>query len=275
MEAIRIAIILGLMYLTSQILILLYNYIQCLIKSEKIKIEKREKYFGLVFLIVLIIGLSYLQKKDVFLGLQIGLFLTLFWLLFVHLIKLIVFMPKLFSKKHQRIDGLNNTGFKIAKGTSLKQYYWRDIQWINFDKEKFSLILKEKRRLEIDKRTQNFYLLLKSIPLGYKDFDYDYINSYFSSLTTCIVCGSIAFRESKCLSCCCTSWTKELEKDYSNYDEYVKENQLEIFATMEKKEKFSEFKIVDKNFVFDSNWQPLVTKKEVLEYSEKEYWGNE
>jgi hypothetical protein len=59
MESIRIVISLGLMYLTSQILIVLYNYIQCLVKSEKIKIEKREKYFGLTFIITIIIGLLY------------------------------------------------------------------------------------------------------------------------------------------------------------------------------------------------------------------------
>jgi hypothetical protein len=208
----------------------------------------------------------------VIIGLQTGLFLTLIWALFVCLIKFIVYISELFSKKHQRVERVNKTGFRIVKGTSVKQLYWRDIQWINFDNEKFRLILKEKRRIEIDKKTQNLYLLLKSIPFGYKDFDYDYINSYFSGLSTCVVCGLIALKDSKCLSCGCTTWTNELEKDYSNYEEYIKANQLEIFATMERNEKFSDFKIIDKNFEFDSNWSPLVTKTEVLEFSKKEYW---
>ena len=111
--------------------------------------------------------------------------------------------------------------------------------------------------------------------MGYKNFDYAYIASFFSNLKTCVVCGAIAFNDSECLSCGCTNWTNELEKDYLNYEEYVKANQLDIFATLEKNEKFCDFKIIDKNFEFDSNWTPMVTKKEVLEFSEKEYWEKE
>ena len=181
----------------------------------------------------------------------------------------------MFSIKSQRIEGINKQGFKIAIGTKLKQYYWRDIKWIKFDKERFRLIFKEESKVVIDNKTINLYLLLKNIPLGHKDFDYAYIDSFFSNLTTCFVCGAVALKDSKCLSCGCTTWTNELEKDYPNYEEYVKANQLDIFATMDKNEKFSDFKIIDKNFEFDSNWTPMVTKKEVLEFSEKEYWEKE
>jgi len=38
---------------------------------------------------------------------------------------------------------------------------------------------------------------------------------------------------------------------------------------MEKNEKFSDFKIIDKNFKFDSNWTPIVTKTEVLTFKIK------
>jgi len=270
MDSIRIVIILVLTYLTYQILIAIY-----LIKSEKKRIEKREKYFGLAFLITLVLGLSYFKKEDVILGLQLGLFLTIFMGFLILITRLIIKISEMFSKHPQRIEGLNSVGFKIAKGTNLKQYYWREIQWISFDKEKFRLILKHKHRILIDEKAHNFYLLLKNIPLGYKDFDYTFITSFFSNLTTCVVCGAIAFNDSKCLYCGCTTWTNELEKDYLNYEEYVKANQLEIFATLEKNEKFCDFKIIDKNFEFDSNWTPMVTKKEVLEFSEKEYWEKE
>lgn len=273
MEILRIILIISIMYLTSQILIVIFKYFKILIQSENIRIEKKDKYFGLAFFVVLLLGFLYFQKKDVILGLQIGLLITLFWGLLILLIKFIIRIAELFSIKYQRIEGINSKGFKIAKGTKRKQYYWRDINWIKFDKEKFRLVFKEKNKIAIDEKTQNFYLLLKNIPLGYHDYDYTYIDSFFSKLTTCVVCGAVAFKESKCLSCGCTSWTDELEKDYSNYEEYVKTNQLEIFATMEKNEKFCDFKLNDNNFDIDTNWRPKVTKKEVLDYSEKEYWN--
>ena len=275
MEISRVIIIIGLMYLSNQILFVIFNYIQSVINSEKIKIEKREKYFVLAFLIALIVGLLYFQKEDVILGLQAGLLISLFWGLLLLIIKIVFHIPKLFSKKSYRIELTDNIGFRIAKGNSHKQYYWRDIHWIQFEKEKFRLIIKDKKTLVIDLQTQNLYMLLKNIPLGYKDFDYSYINSFFSNLKTCKVCGAIAVNESECLSCGCMTWNSELEKEYASYDEYVKENQLDIFSTMDQNEKFSDFKINDINFEFDPDWSPLVTKKEVLEYSKMEYWENE
>ena len=124
-------------------------------------------------------GLSYFKKEDVILGLQLGLFLTIFMGFLILITRLIIKISEMFSKHPQRIEGLNSVGFKIAKGTNLKQYYWREIQWISFDKEKLRLILKHKHRILIDEKAHNFYLLLKNIPLGYKDFDYTFITSFF------------------------------------------------------------------------------------------------
>jgi len=65
------------MYTTNQILIVLYNYIQSRDNLEKIRIEQKEKYLGILFLLTLMVGFLYFQKKDIVLGLQLGLFLTL------------------------------------------------------------------------------------------------------------------------------------------------------------------------------------------------------
>jgi|GEM_PF-3864773 len=54
--------------------------------------------------------------------------------------------------------------------------------------------------------------------------------------------------------------------------EYIIENQLDIFATFDKKERFNDFKTENQGFSIDSLWKPIVTKREVLEYSEKECW---
>lgn len=272
METTRFIIIVGLWFLTYQVLIILFNYIQSLIKSEKFSLEKNEKYFVLAFIVALVVGLSFFQKEDVLTGLKVGLFMSVMLGLFLLIVKFGFSLSGPTFKNRQSVESVDKKGFKITNGSRQKQYLWRDIQWIKFDKKKFKLILKEKKRLEFDLKTGNLYYLLKNIPSGYADFDYTFIKDFYSKLKTCEVCGTIAFSESECLSCGCTTWTTELQKGYANYEEYVKENQLDFFATMEKGEKFNDFKIADKNFEFDSTWRPIVTKKEVLEYSEKEYW---
>ncbi len=275
METKRIIIIVGLLFLTYSVIVILYNYIQSKIKSEEFTLEKKDKYFLISFVIALVLGLLFFQKEDVFLGLKAGLIISSFSGLFLLIIHIIFRITGTSYKKRQNIKTVDKKGFTITNGTKQKNYYWRDVQWVKFEREKFKLIIKEKSRLEIDLKTDNLYYLLRNIPLGYKDFDYTFMTDFFSKLTTCKVCGFIALNETECLSCGCTTWTTELETNYANYEEYVKENQLDVFATMEKDEKFNEFKIPNNNFEFDTKWKPTVTKKDVLEYSEKEYWEKE
>ena len=275
METKRIIIIIGLLFLTYSVIVILYNYIQSKIKSEEFTLEKKDKYFLISFVFALVLGLLFFQKEDVLLGLKAGLIISSFSGLFILLTHIIFRITGTSYKKRQSVKIADKKGFTITNGTKHINYYWRDVQWVKFEKEKFKLIIKQKSRLEIDLKTDNLYYLLRNIPLGYKDFDYTYMTDFFSKLTTCKVCGFIALNETKCLSCGCTSWTKELESNYANYEEYVKENQLDFYATMEKEEKFNDFKIFNKDFEFDNKWKPIVTKNEVLEYSEKEYWEKE
>jgi hypothetical protein len=275
METKRIIIIVGLLFLTYSVIVILYNYIQSKIKSEEFTLEKKDKYYLISFVIALVLGFLFFQKEDVLLGLKAGLIISSFSGILFLIIHIIFRITGTSYKKRQNIKTVDKKGFTITSGTKQKNYYWRDVQWVKFEREKFKLIIKEKSRLEIDLKTDNLYYLLRNIPLGYKDFDYTFMTDFFSKLTTCKVCGFIALKETECLSCGCTTWTTELEKNYANYEEYVKENQLDIFATMEKDERFNEFKIPNKNFDFDAKWKPIVTKNEVLEYSEKEYWEKE
>jgi len=253
METNKIIIIVGLLVLTNQVMNTVFNYIQSLKKSERYILEKKEKYFVFSFIIALIIGFAFFQKDDVLLGLKAGFIISLLQGVIILIIKFVFRLSGLTSKKRQSIKTVDKKGFTITSGTRQKQYFWRDVQWVKFEREKFNLIIKEKSRLVIDLKTDNIYYLLRNIPLGYKDFDYTFITDLFSKLTKCKVCGFIAVNETECLSCGCTTWTKELETEYANYEEYVKENQLDIFATMEKDEKFNEFKILNKNFEFDTN----------------------
>lgn len=272
MDILRLAITCGIFYFTQKVVIAVYNYFSLRIKSEAYTIAKKDIYASLALACLITVGLIFFQPKDVMLGLLIGFFLCLFYAIMLAVIKAIVFLSTRAAVKQQRIETVNKSGFKLLKGTKSTQIYWNEIESIRLDTDKMKLTIRVKSKLVIDNSTPNFYCLLKNIPIGFSDKDYNYIRSFFSGLKPCAVCGTIAVREQKCLSCGCSTWNASMEAQYPNYEAYVKENQLDIFATMEPEEKFCEFKLSDKCFALDSNWSPMVTKAEVLAYSEKEYW---
>ena len=141
-----------------------------------------------------------------------------------------------------------------------------------FDIAKQKLRLKGKRNIVIKKSLGNWYNLLKNIPRTYPDLDYNYIDDLFIGLKTCKVCGMIAANARECMYCVSEIWSDELKPDYESEEKYIIENQLDVFAVMEKTEKFGDFVLKDSFFKQDPDWKPLVTKKQVLEYSKKEYW---
>ena len=103
--------------------------------------------------------------------------------------------------------------------------------------------------------------------------DYSFVENLFKNLKTCPFCGLIAFYNGECLSCFCDLHLYEvLKEDYSGIEDYIQDEQLEIFATYDKNEKFNDFKIKDLLFEQDENWKPLVTKQQVLQYSKENCW---
>jgi tetratricopeptide (TPR) repeat protein len=252
-----------------------FIYIKGVVTSNPRNIGKKTVFLFGIFLILIAVALFYFDKKIVFKGLQGGGIAIVLYGLFLLLVELIIHLMDLKFKKQIIIDSADNKGFAVFNGKKKTQYYWREIHNVKFDKERFQLILTAKRKLIFDKKTVNIYLLFKHIPLGFKDFDYTYRDSFFANLETCVVCGTIAFQNTKCLLCGCTSWRKELEELYSDYDEYITENQLDIFVTMDKNEKFNNFKMNNKCFNSDPNWKPKVTKEEVLTFSKNVCWDND
>jgi len=274
MKILEIIIIVGIFVLFYRVLFDLFAYIKGLVISKPQKLEKKTFYCLGILLIFIAVGLFYFDKKMILL-LRAVIFIAVSVLILFILIELILSLfsvSYLKSKKQTIIDSADNKSFTISNGMKKTQYYWNEIQDIKFDKEPFRLTIFAKRKLTFDEKTQNRYLLLKHIPLGFSSFDYTYRDSFFVNLKPCIVCGTIALQDDECLLCGCVSWSADLEKNYSSYEEYIIENQLDIFATIDENEKFNNFKINDKNFDSDPNWKPKVTKEEVLAFSKKEYW---
>ena len=105
------------------------------------------------------------------------------------------------------------------------------------------------------------------------------LQSYSKKLKydSCDVCGFVSVdREThECQMCVSKKWDDELMTGYADKEQYVKEEQLLWFATENSVEKVNfylpEGERNDDKFPKDENWKPLVTEKEVIEYSREDW----
>ena len=96
--------------------------------------------------------------------------------------------------------------------------------------------------------------------------DYEFRRNLFENLKTCPFCGLVSYYNGRCLDCICSLWfwTEDQKEDYPTVEDYIKEEQLELFAIRNRNEKFNEFKTKSLAFEQDKNWKPLVSKQQVL-----------
>jgi len=237
-------------------------------KSRQFLVNKKKIlcYVGIILLSIAL-DLLFFERKLALLscsaGIGFGILLSVFsvtFAVFIHAIP--ITLLHFLNSKAKNIDSVTNSGFIIKFNKGSISYDWNEVKSLTLNNMKLSIdFISKKRKLKLDSRCGNYYYFLKNIPKGYPTMNYDFIKEFFNNLTTCPFCGLIAFEDfSWCLHCGC-----EAKND-------IREEQLEIFSTMEKDEKFSDFKINNKVFARDENWKPLVTKQEVLQYSKENYW---
>lgn len=105
------------------------------------------------------------------------------------------------------------------------------------------------------------------------------LQSYAKKVTheICEICGFISVDKEthECQICVSKEWNDKLMTGYAGKEEYIKEEQLFWFSTESSFEKVN-FYLPDGeknevNFPKSGNWKPLVTEKEVIEYSRKDW----
>lgn len=170
--------------------------------------------------------------------------------------------------------------FRTPSGkTKTKIYKWDDFSKTEFDSEnqEIKLIAKNGKDLEINSKFSNWYFFIHNIPSRLRNNKIDHFNkNLFLDLSTCLVCGTIAFKNNKCMSCGSISYD-EAKKD-ANYEEfkteldYLKNEQLELFETLEEGEKVEFYLDEDPLFKLDKNWKPIVTEAEVIQFSKENMW---
>ena len=173
------------------------------------------------------------------------------------------------------IKDVNSRGFTLHQNEKETKIYWEDIRNIELQDDKvISVRLQNGKEIKIDNKYFRWYSLLKKIPSSKLESDKipDFLEKTFSKLETCKICGSIAMNKKKCLSCDSNSFNNELKEEFKNEIDYIKSEQLELFYTNDKDEKVEFYGDEKDGFEKDENWKPIVTEKEVIEFSKINYW---
>ena len=164
------------------------------------------------------------------------------------------------------IISIVDTGFNIKKilDENEKVFIWNEIEDMRFSVEKDEIFLLKNNRV-IDEVLVNYIGwngFLKSIPKGYKSFDYEYRENYFLGLIGCEVCGLIAVKNDKCLSCNSDKWSTFLSEIFNSKDSYIREEQLDMFE-VEDMEKIDINNRAKEGFESDLEWKCLVTEADI------------
>lgn len=182
---------------------------------------------------------------------------------------------KQFISLPQIIYNITETGFDLSKNNKKQTIKWNDIKTVYLDKSKTKLIIAlEKKKIQIPENSINWYMLIRSIPAKFTDFDFDHFNKLFDSLTVCEICGAIAKKNNECLCCGDESFDFKKHTGFKTQNDYIKHSQLELFAILDKGDKFEGFYEATDGFEIDKNWKPLITEAELIEYSKNKYWND-
>ncbi len=266
------------LYFSAWILVDLRRIGTDLYKKKTFTLEKNQKFRFLGLISFLLVGFYSHYEESMLKGFEIGLISTLGFGL---LVLLISFLYNLTSSKIQIqfLTLMDSQGFKLTTvdlsrdRSKTRSFLWNDIKDIQILGETIHVFISWGRVVKFEPKINGYYRLLQNIPLGYDHFDYTYFKRSFKKLKDCPVCGMVSLHKDECLSCNCESWNTKLKKEYATYDEYIKENQMDIFSTLDKEEVFKDFERNENAFDISKNWKPLVSKEEVLEYSEREFWN--
>jgi len=283
-------LILKIVFFTLPLLIAVYSLnIFSAKENKKTKIKKLAiRALVILFLIILNFQIDekIVRKDTALICATFGIAIVVCYLLLMQLTKMRMNyqVNKILNNGRRSVEEVNNFGFKINIKNSDVFYDWQNVKSVKLkvsflekNIKKISLLFKfnnGKPKIEIDNRFRNFYYLLKNLPKEYKSIDNNFIENLFKNLKTCPFCGLVSYYNDRCLDCICSLdfWTEEQKEDYPTIEDYIKEEQLEIFATNDKNEKFNDFKIKNLAFQQDENWKPLVSKQQVLQYSKENCW---
>jgi len=167
--------------------------------------------------------------------------------------------------KFRFIDIVEN-GFQIKDKSNVveRTIFWNEVIDSTYSPEQLTFQLADGKTIVIPQvYYENWHALLREIPGGYKSFDYNAVNLYFSSLKGCAICGLVAVdEENECLACGYDVWNSELATEFDSEQSYLKQAQFENFLPANENIPIA----INNNpaFGFESfdKWIPYITESE-------------
>jgi len=173
------------------------------------------------------------------------------------------------------ITEINNFGFTVHFNSKSTLHKWRDIKSVCLlEGDKIMIKKKYGKEVILGREYTRWFELLKRTPknLLMDDEIPTFIEALSNRLETCPICGKISLDASLCLYCNGETYNEQLSNEDKNKKKYIRTKQFELFCTDHKMEKVN-FKLEENDgFDLDESWQPLVTVKEVIEYSRENEW---
>lgn len=252
------------------------------IKIVKLPYGKNvHRYINHLSVLVLFVGMAlffkYLGKnwtKSIIGG--VLLFGSAYYLRALYFFKVIFITNDINFK--EEITDINNLGFVVVEDDKNTPILWDSIEFIELLSDN-SLEIKQfsAKPVQLTEKYSNWFTLLQQIPKSKLNSDKipTYLENVFSRLESCPICGFIALDIDRCFNCYSDRYGKEQRDMYENKIEFIKEEQLFLFGTYEKDEPIEFYPKPIDGFKFNKDWKPLVTKKEVLEYSKINNWDED
>lgn len=177
----------------------------------------------------------------------------------------------------ETFENINSNGFEIQviknkKIQSVETILWSDIKKVIVSKRLTKVFKKNGKRIILSFFTKHYFRLIRQLPNYCSDVTTHQVNEVFRRFKPCLICGSVAADYSSCKACGTHVWSKTFNKHYENKGAYVKAKQLDLFASLHKKDLQSLTFSRDETFKLYGEWKLLVTEEEILKYSKKRFW---
>lgn len=168
-----------------------------------------------------------------------------------------------------RIDRITKNDFVIYTNGIPRNVKWNDVKSIEFtSKESLTALLKDNSIILILPNCIGRLEFIKKVPKGIDKFDYSYVDSFFTSLKPCKVCGLYSIDNDTCLSCDYSEDYKNENKGNDSLEAFYKEEQLDYFTTyFDNDESVADTLRKAKQsdiFEVDSKWRIYPTEEEIL-----------
>lgn len=181
------------------------------------------------------------------------------------------------SQRFFKLIEINSTKviYKTPKNSQTTQdsFDWQEVKTaqLNTELDILNITFNSGAALSINNIKDNWYWLLKHVPDHLEAATQ--IRHIFEHLTACDVCGYIAVSKDECLVCYEEPW--EPNELHSHKEDFIKQEQLEVFSTARPSDKINY--ALEDSLAFDKNpdWKLLVTEEEILAFSKAKYWAKD